>query len=47
MAAAILLSVFGIDRYGTVAAAVAVLAGTVLLNGQAIESAFRRAAPRI
>jgi O-antigen/teichoic acid export membrane protein len=46
MAAAILLSVFGIDRYGTVAAAVAVLAGTVLLNGQAIESAFRRAAPR-
>jgi O-antigen/teichoic acid export membrane protein len=46
MAVAILLSVFGIDSYGTVAAAVAVLAGAVLLNGQAIESAFRRAAPR-
>jgi hypothetical protein len=46
MSVAILLSVFGIDSYGTVAAAVAVLAGAVLLNGQAIESAFRRAAPR-
>jgi hypothetical protein len=47
MAAAILLSVIGIDRYGAVAAAVGVLVGTVLLNVQAIESAFRRAAPRI
>lgn len=46
MAVAILLSVFGIDRFGPVAAAVGVLAGAVLMNGQAIESAFRRAAPR-
>jgi hypothetical protein len=46
MSVAILLSVFGIDRFGAVAAAVGVLAGAVLLNGQAIESAFRRAAPR-
>ena len=46
MAAAILLSVLGIDRFGPVAAAVGVLAGAVLVNGQAIESAFRRAAPR-
>ena len=38
--------VFGVDRFGAVAAAVGVLAGAVLLNGQAIESAFRRAAPR-
>ena len=46
MSVAILLSVFGVDRFGAVAAAVGVLAGAVLLNGQAIESAFRRAAPR-
>jgi hypothetical protein len=46
MSVAIVLSVFGIDRFGAVAAAVGVLAGAVLLNGQAIESAFRRAAPR-
>jgi O-antigen/teichoic acid export membrane protein len=46
MAVAILLSVLGIDRFGPVAAAVGVLAGAVLVNGQAIESAFRRAAPR-
>jgi hypothetical protein len=38
--------VFGVDRFGAVAAAVGVLAGAVLLNGQAIESVFRRAAPR-
>ena len=43
MAAAILLSVLGIDRYGAVAAAVGVLGGAVLMNSQAIESAFRRA----
>ena len=42
MAAAILLSVAGIDRFGAVAAAVGVLGGAVLLNSQAIESAFRR-----
>jgi hypothetical protein len=41
-----LLSVLGIDRFGPVAAAVGVLAGAVLVNGQAIESAFRRAAPK-
>ena len=46
MSVAILLSVFGVDRFGAVAAAVGVLAGAVLLNGQAIESAFRRGAPR-
>jgi hypothetical protein len=46
MSVAIVLSVFGVDRFGAVAAAVGVLAGAVLLNGQAIESAFRRAAPR-
>jgi hypothetical protein len=46
MSVAIILSVFGIDRFGAVAAAVGVLAGAVLLDGQAIESAFRRAAPR-
>jgi hypothetical protein len=46
MSVALILSVFGIDRFGAVAAAVGVLAGAVLLNGQAIESAFRRAAPR-
>ena len=44
MAAAILLSVFGIDRFGAVAAAVGVLGGAVLLNSQALESAFRRTA---
>ena len=46
MSVAIILSVFGVDRFGAVAAAVGVLAGAVLLNGQAIESVFRRAAPR-
>jgi hypothetical protein len=46
MSVAIILSVFGIDRFGAVAAAVGVLAGAVLLDGQAIESAFRRAATR-
>jgi O-antigen/teichoic acid export membrane protein len=45
MSAAIILSVFGVDRFGAVAAAVGVLAGAVLLGGQAIESAFRRASP--
>jgi O-antigen/teichoic acid export membrane protein len=45
MSVAIILSVFGIDRFGTVAAAVGVLAGALLLNGQALESAFRRAGP--
>jgi O-antigen/teichoic acid export membrane protein len=44
MAVAIVLSVFGIDRFGAVAAAVGVLGGAVLMNSQAIESAFRRAA---
>ncbi len=44
MAVAILISVFGIDRYGAVAAAVGVLVGAILVSGQAIESAFRRAA---
>ena len=44
VAVAIFLSVIGIDRYGAVAAAVGMLGGAVLLNGQAIESAFRRAA---
>jgi len=44
MAAAIVLSVVGIDRYGAVAAAVGVLGGAVLMNGQAIQSAFRRVA---
>ena len=44
MAAAILLSVFGSERYGAVAAAVGVLGGAVLLNSQALEAAFRRAA---
>lgn len=43
MTAAIVLSVLGIDRYGPVAAAVGVLAGAVLMNGQALQSAFRRA----
>jgi O-antigen/teichoic acid export membrane protein len=43
MAVAIVLSVLGVDQFGPVAAAVGVLAGAVLLNGQAIESAFRRA----
>jgi O-antigen/teichoic acid export membrane protein len=42
MAAAILLSVVGIDGFGAVAAAVGVLGGAVLLNSQAIGSAFRR-----
>jgi hypothetical protein len=46
MSVALILSVFGVDRFGAVAAAVGVLAGAVLLNGQALESAFRRAAPR-
>jgi hypothetical protein len=46
MSVALILSVFGVDRFGAVAAAVGVLAGAVLLNGQAVESAFRRAAPR-
>jgi small-conductance mechanosensitive channel len=46
MSVAIILSVFGVDRFGAVAAAVGVLAGAVLFNGQAIESAFRRAVPR-
>jgi hypothetical protein len=46
MSVAMILSVFGVDHFGAVAAAVGVLAGAVLLNGQAIESAFRRAAPR-
>ena len=44
VAVAIVLSVFGIDRFGAVAAAVGVLGGAVLMNSQAIESAFRRAA---
>jgi O-antigen/teichoic acid export membrane protein len=44
VAVAIVLSVFGIDRFGAVAAAVGVLGGAVFMNSQAIESAFRRAA---
>ncbi len=43
MAGAILLSLIGIERYGAVAAAIGMLAGAVLLNGQALLSAFRRA----
>jgi O-antigen/teichoic acid export membrane protein len=43
MGVAILLSVLGVDRYGAVAAAVGVLAGTVLMNGQAMQLAFRSA----
>jgi hypothetical protein len=45
MVAAIALTVLGTDRYGAVAAAVGMLAGAMLLNGQAVESAFRRTAP--
>jgi O-antigen/teichoic acid export membrane protein len=44
VAVAIVSSVFGIDRFGAVAAAVGVLGGAVFMNSQAIESAFRRAA---
>lgn len=47
MTAAIVLTLIGIDRYGATAAAVGVLAGAVLLNGQAIASAFGRGTPRI
>ena len=43
LAVAILASLAGIERFGAVAAAVGVLGGAVLLNGQAIQSAFRRA----
>jgi hypothetical protein len=42
MAAAILLSLIGIGRYGAAAAAVGMLAGASLLNGQALLAAFRR-----
>ncbi len=44
MAAAIVLSLIGIGRYGATAAAVGMLAGAVLLHGQALLSAFRRPA---
>ena len=43
MAAAIILSLVGIDQYGAIAAAIGMLAGAVLLNGEALLSAFRRA----
>jgi len=42
MAAAIVLSLVGIVPYGPTAAAVGVLAGAVLLNGQALLAAFSR-----
>jgi hypothetical protein len=44
MIIAIAVSVAGIQRYGPFAAAVGVLAGALALNGQALASAFRRAA---
>jgi O-antigen/teichoic acid export membrane protein len=44
MAAAIVLSLVGIGRYGATAAAIGMLAGAVLLHGQALQSAFRRPA---
>jgi hypothetical protein len=43
MTTAIALSLIGIQSYGATAAAVGVLAGTVVLNIQALLSAFRRA----
>ena len=43
MAGAILLSLVGIGQYGAIAAAVGMLAGAVLLHGQALLSVFRRA----
>lgn len=46
MAAAIALSLIGIGRYGPIAAAVGMLAGAVLLHGQALLSAFRRTGER-
>ena len=44
MTAAIVLSLIGIGRYGAAAAAVGMLAGASLLNGQALLAAFRRTA---
>jgi hypothetical protein len=38
------VSLAGIDSYGPLAAALGGLVGALLLNGQALESAFRRAA---
>ncbi|MGH8209566.1 MAG: hypothetical protein ACREU6_08215, partial [Steroidobacteraceae bacterium] len=43
MAVAIALSLAGIGRYGPLAAAVGVLAGALVLNGQALAAAFRAA----
>jgi hypothetical protein len=42
MTGAILLSLAGVNEFGPLAAAVGSLAGALLLNGQALESAFRR-----
>ena len=44
MTGALTVSLAGIDSYGPLAAALGGLVGALLLNGQALESAFRRAA---
>jgi hypothetical protein len=46
MAGAVLVSLAGIQSYGALAAAVGVLAGALLENGQAVASAFKLAGAR-
>jgi hypothetical protein len=42
MTGAIVLSLAGVSDFGPLATAVGGLAGAILLNGQALESAFKR-----
>lgn len=46
MAGAVLVSLPSIQNYGALAAAVGVLAGALLENGQAVASAFKLAGSR-